>query len=141
MSKEQSEKAKEISRKVDLVLSATALCNDGCERAVNSFNQLLSEILNTRIHQAQLIAFQNVELDDQFTCQLEIMYGTPNGPCRNIIGKIKRAYPIPTSDELCAMISAELNRQLADINSPLLAVMATIRSMEQAVLRQNILRK
>jgi hypothetical protein len=141
VAKEQSEKAKEISRKIDLVIDAGKHCSDGCARAVDSFNQLLGELLNQKLHNVQLVAFQNVEPGKEFIVQLEIMYGTPQGMMRNVIGKIERSYPIPTGDELCAFISEELNRQLGDIYSPLYAVLASIRQMEQDILRQNLTRK
>jgi hypothetical protein len=141
MPKEQSEKAKAISRKIDLVIEAGKHCSDGCARAVDSFNQLLGELLNTKLHHAQLVAYQNIEPGKEFIVQLEIMYGTPNGMMRNVIAKLERSYPIPTGDELCSLISDELNKQLTDVYSPLYAVLATIRTMESEVLRQNLTRK
>jgi hypothetical protein len=93
------------------------------------------------LHHAQLTAFQNVEPGKEFIVQLEIMYGTLGGPMRCILAKLERSYPIPTGDELCALISEELNKQLEDVYSPLYAVLASIRQMEQDILRQNLTRK
>ena len=141
MSKEMSPKAKEISRKIDLIVQATVLCSDGCDQSVGAFNQLLSELLNTKLHNASLMAHQNVVPGEGFQVQLSIFYATPGGPVNAVIAKVTRPYPLPTAQELCDMISNELNKQLEDPFSPLLMVLASIRQMESAIVRQNLMRK
>lgn len=134
-------KVKEINDRIDVTMRTLSAMEDGSMRATDSFNQLLTELFLTKIHKANIQAFQNVR-DDIVEIELHICYavppdpnGRPNPPVSSCVGKVRCPYPLPTGDALCSLINDCLNKQLENAESALMLTFAAIRRMEQIAMR------
>lgn len=125
-----ADKVKEISERIEKTILTLKHMEEGSMRATDAFNQLLTELLLTKIHKANLQAFQNVR-DDIVEIELHVLFATPQGPGRSVVGKIKCPYPLPTGDALCELINDCLNKQLENSESALMLTLAEIRRMEK----------
>ena len=114
--------------------------SEGSKRAVDSFNFVLEELFNPKLMAVRLTGSHSIN-EPGLVINCSLMFMTPQGWQMAPVGKLVRAYPIPSEDEVCKWIDEEITKWVNDQYSMLTLTLTHLTEQYSQITRKQILER